>query len=434
MDTDGDDLTVDSGTILQDIQSERRTWAESSTSLYNRNSSQLMDAMEMEWGTDIVASVQLLVLDTNVLVSQLQLLRSLVNHLLAIPSQITIVVPGIVIQELDGLRNSSKTNEARRADGSTVVVQVSSLARQANDWLLPLVNQSKVVRGQRMSECPRGNWMYNRDGLQNDDLIVECAAYFAQLYHHVKILSHDRNLGLKAGVEDIMKTTGFVCIGPPSSCTANQLLSKLQARQMEVLPSDPLYASRLEPQIPHIPQTSSSRNTTQPQRLSKKVSSMEVDHEPQPSIASHPLDVLHDQLRSYLIATLPGLVTEGIAQLRHRRESEEREFRQISIHARPARPPLVPLPDDDEWQTWSPKECILWLDKVLPPQKNLRANSALRLAEFIIPYGDRGGRRGRDWGRGDWDATTDCVERFCGEAVAGQLRLAVEQAFTKPTR
>lgn len=146
---------------------------------------------------------QLIILDTNVLISRLPWLKALVNQLLASPDVgTTLIVPGIVIQELDGLRNSQRTNNAKRSDGTTSVVQVAALARQANDWLLPIINRVACVRGQKSTESPRGNWMYNRSGvrgpllpigapadptrtaqMENDDLILECAIYFARAHN-----------------------------------------------------------------------------------------------------------------------------------------------------------------------------------------------------------------------------------------------------------
>lgn len=161
----------------------------------------------------------------------------------------TILVPGIVIQELDGLRQSTRMNDAQTSKGVRTQVSVATLARQANDWLLPIINRLECLRGQKMTESHRGNWMYNRAGvstehlsslrrrsdanrfrmvpqLQNDDLILECAHYFVHTNNlrpgargikigshgtpklnsfytpeHVTILTYDKNLQLKAGVE-----------------------------------------------------------------------------------------------------------------------------------------------------------------------------------------------------------------------------------------
>lgn len=158
---------------------------------------------------------------------------------------------------------------------------------------------------------------------------------------------------------------------------------------------------------------------------------LDADHHHSPSPPPHPLSILHDQLRSYITATLPELVGEAAAQLRHAREVEERERRNVSVHARSAaRSP--PIPEEAEWKTWSPKESILWLDKALPLQATMPTTAAVKLAEFITPYGERGGRKGESWSRGDWKTAADAVERLCGGSVASELRIAVEQAFLQP--
>lgn len=107
------------------------------------------------------------ILDTNVLVSCLHLIQQLVHEQMQRNKhEVLFVVPGIVIQELDGLRAKEG---------------VSAAARRANDWLLPRVNRLPCLRGQRTSESPRGNWMYNREGASpwpsNDSLITNRQAF-----------------------------------------------------------------------------------------------------------------------------------------------------------------------------------------------------------------------------------------------------------------
>lgn len=123
------------------------------------------------------------VLDTNVLISYLHLIQKLVQtQIQQHRRDVTLLIPGIVIQELDGLR-------ARKES-------VSNAARRANDWLLPLVNRVPCLRGQKTTDSPRGNWMHNREGVsdytlslppadrtwesqfQNDDLVLECANHY----------------------------------------------------------------------------------------------------------------------------------------------------------------------------------------------------------------------------------------------------------------
>lgn len=153
---------------------------------------------------------------------------------------------------------------------------------------------------------------------------------------------------------------------------------------------------------------------------------MELDgsssHRQQNVPPSHPLSVVHDQLRVYLIATLPGVVAQGVEQLRQLEEEE----RGISIHARTKGRP--PIPSEEEQAGWTPSQSILWLDKVLPAA-GCSPSAARKFAEFVKPYGENGGRRGQDWARGDWLATCDSLDRYCGAGLGRELREAVERAY-----
>lgn len=144
----------------------------------------------------------------------------------------------------------------------------------------------------------------------------------------------------------------------------------------------------------------------------------------------HALCTLQERLRAYLISTLPQVVERNLPRARLIRERQEHEERQISIHAKASRPPLIPIPDADESQNWTPRQCILWLDKVLPKEDKLGANVSVKLADLITPPGQRGGRKGTDWSRGDWLEAAGAVERYCGTEVGQELRTAVEQAIS----
>ncbi|CDZ98573.1 PIN domain [Phaffia rhodozyma] len=87
-----------------------------------------------------------LCLDTNVILSQLPLLRS-VHHLVltmypAEPSPISFLIPFAVLRELDGLKSSTKLVQQSRIPGqpgtdrSTHAITVGYLAQRANRWLL----------------------------------------------------------------------------------------------------------------------------------------------------------------------------------------------------------------------------------------------------------------------------------------------------------
>ncbi|KAG9046350.1 hypothetical protein FS837_004574 [Tulasnella sp. UAMH 9824] len=442
MDTDEDDYTLDSSTAVEDVR-VGRTIAKSS----EYQNSDLMDAMEFDWElTPVKPSATLIIVDTNVLISQLPLLKLTVEQLQSSSPSINVlfVIPGIVIQELDGLRNSKKQNEARKADGSLTVVSVSGVARRANDWLLPLVNRSPFIRGQKTSESPRGNWMYGRESMENDDLVIECANHFSAAMRvppeNMRILSYDKNIKLKAKIE------GYECFGPSPGWNASQLLANLvtpsqfsrtpqnsQRPDWEKVAQQKREAARATSSVAlHRSSTTLSTSYSAP-------ASPQVDH----TQSSHPLNVIQEQLRTYLIAALPGLIQAGIDVVRKEQEAEAQRYANVSIYAKrapPCRLSNMPIPSEEEWRSWTLRQAIMWVDKVFSGKAvgNSTAYAAVdssssgKLADLIASYaqGERGARRGQDWSRGDWSNATDAVERFCGTEIAGQLRSAVEQAFS----
>lgn len=119
----------------------------------------------------------------------------------------------------------------------------------------------------------------------------------------------------------------------------------------------------------------------------------------------HPLTELQQHVRGYLIRHLPSLVEAAVVRVQRQQQIEAEEDRKVSIHARPKRPPRVPIPDEEEWREWSPAESILWLDKVLPRSSKLPASASAKLIEFIRPHGEKGARKGEAWGRGECTVT-----------------------------
>ncbi|KAG9019522.1 hypothetical protein FRB90_000831 [Tulasnella sp. 427] len=438
MDTDEDDYTLDSTSVVEDIRIGRAT---AKTHEYRR--SDLTDAMEVDWElTQAKPSSTLVIIDTNVLISQLPLLKSTIQQLHSSPNsfEITFVIPGIVIQELDGLRNSNKQNEARRADGSMTLVSVSVLARQANDWLLPLVNRSPFIRGQKTSESPRGNWMYGRQSMENDDLVIECANYFAStmsiLPENMRLLSYDKNIRLKANIE------GYDCLGPSPGWNSSQLLSSLV--NVSQVPRTPQNSQRPDWAKVAMQRREANRTTPSSQSTSSipasTAQSRPISYQSNvaPSIPRHPLNVIQEQLRGYLIAELPVLIQKSIDSIRQEQEAEEGRSKNISKYAKrapPSRLLAIPIPSEEEWRGWTLRQAILWTDKVLACKGEgkiaVSGISSGKLADVVASYagGERGARRGQDWSRGDWSSATDEVERFFGIEVSGQLRSAVEQAF-----
>ncbi|KAJ2804210.1 hypothetical protein H4R20_002596 [Coemansia guatemalensis] len=127
------------------------------------------------------------VVDTNYFIDHLPLLRSLSE--LGLELGLVLVVPWVVIQELDGLKSSSRVTNT---SGSQTVA-IASLARSATRFLDDELGQSgSALRCQKKSE-------YLVDEIEGDDKILDCCLYFLNKKGlPVAILTKDRNLTVKA--------------------------------------------------------------------------------------------------------------------------------------------------------------------------------------------------------------------------------------------
>ncbi|KAK4706177.1 hypothetical protein P7C70_g27, partial [Phenoliferia sp. Uapishka_3] len=157
------------------------------------------------------------VLDTNILLRYLPLLRSLVDVLGDRPTRtLQFLVPHIVVQELDGLKSSTRMttqslitthDESNPGSANNRQASIGTLSRAASKWLLQVLPSPgcppTFVRGQRQFESliPRVNG--RRSGGTNDDEILDVARYFAGLAQRVVLLSDDKNLCVKAQFEHV---------------------------------------------------------------------------------------------------------------------------------------------------------------------------------------------------------------------------------------
>ena len=146
-------------------------------------------------------------------------------------------------------------------------------------------------------------------------------------------------------------------------------------------------------------QTSKAQRRTLRTNISRARSSsdaMEVDEE-EPVRPSHPLDVLHLDVVEHFSRLLLGAVDRvgGPEVGRHGPPSG-----QVSQHAPNwARIGLV---------DWTPRECVQYLGR----NEGLRGSVAAldKLENFLMYPDKRGGRKGQDWTRSDWDSCVLTLE------------------------
>ncbi|CAO3652437.1 unnamed protein product [Cunninghamella echinulata] len=156
-----------------------------------------------------------------------------------------LIVPWVVIQELDGLKRSHSKQSTKGKQE-----RVDELARKAMRFLEGLlVKQSPALRGQKTNE------IYDNDNIKTyvgDDRILDCCLYFRyRLEKPVKLLSNDRNLCIKAMVH---------CIEAISS------ESKLKLKELLELVSLGQSVMQLEPSI-HFSSTHTDSFLTQHQAI-----------------------------------------------------------------------------------------------------------------------------------------------------------------------
>lgn len=163
-----------------------------------------------------------LVVDTNFMLTHLDIVEELRE--LAEEYKQVIIVPWIVVQELDGLKSSTRKNydSISSADDTAAPETIGFLARKATAWIYQAFAQrdSRVV-GQKLTQRIDKN-------LKGDDSILDCCLYFQEEYLLLTvILSNDRNMCNKSLVHNI-KTVTYT-----KTLTAKQISEMVQAEVPE---------------------------------------------------------------------------------------------------------------------------------------------------------------------------------------------------------
>ncbi|RHZ58182.1 hypothetical protein Glove_375g14 [Diversispora epigaea] len=138
--------------------------------------------------------VPYVVVDTNFLISHLAFLKKIImEH--AKESKLFVIIPWIVLQELDGLKSRpSKIYDSPKNSQPNL----QKLAENAIYFLHScLIDKLNGIRGQRLDEK-----LEKHDS--NDDKILDCCRYFHKTTSSpIILLSNDKNLCVKAMVHDL---------------------------------------------------------------------------------------------------------------------------------------------------------------------------------------------------------------------------------------
>lgn len=134
----------------------------------------------------------LLVLDTNIFISHLNFIVNLKDHGVSGVGFPILVVPWVVLQELDFLKNEKASRNVNRKAVPAVQFVYSCLkCRHPHVW-----GQSMQQAGQKFCGLREEN---------NDDRVLQCCLQYQQLhpYAHVVLCSDDKNLCCKALVSHV---------------------------------------------------------------------------------------------------------------------------------------------------------------------------------------------------------------------------------------
>lgn len=194
-----DMMDVDDPGILESINSavaENRTHVPSPISLGKKPTATLGTVVDVI-PQDIQSIVPVLVIDTNFLLSHLAIIEELrsLHH----QYEYYIVIPWIVIQELDGLKSASDRSRLNNDRGKS---NVNVLARLSINWIYrQLAGNDDAVIGQKLTEIIDLN-------LNGDDAILDCCRFFQERRNALTvILSNDKNLCAKALIHGIKTVT-----------------------------------------------------------------------------------------------------------------------------------------------------------------------------------------------------------------------------------
>lgn len=372
-------------------------------------------------------------LDTNVLLGYLDVLDQFIRDSESCLAPIQIVVPGIVVQELDYQKCS------RSAD-------LQWNARMASTWILEQLKRKRTVKGQAYGETLQvsGTWK-KRDGkdMSNDDLIVDCCLYFGNRHRRVVVASADHNLCTNALSQSIAIINPRDTKKWSSRLLATHVFNdRPDTEQIALNFGGPSEIRRSKCQREALEKDLGEQPP--PQYLEKESDGMEIDDghgmDFEPS-REHLLDNLHRQVLGHFTSLLMELVRRVAPQLF---SQDAIGVGNVSIHS-----PLAGLIRKPGAQ-WKAADCVQLLSTtstgIFPKSathgdiRTIKAGST-RLASFVTdPYEDCG-RKGQEWSRADWYfclEVLECLGRVWGDEPIllslAMLRPQVDVDFVQPMR
>ncbi|KAL1694490.1 PIN domain-containing protein [Schizophyllum commune] len=327
-----------------------------------------------------------LILDTNILLHFFDVLVRFVEDVEKHGVPLVVVVPGIVVRELDSQKN--------RRD-------LSWGSRRASTWLLKKIHDQKsAVRGQALGDTMRSskNWTVREDNERdnnNDYDILDCWRYFASTGKRSVLLSNDNNLRLAVSVECQNGNVRGEAMQPKAhGWSSREMAEMLYGKEYKYLFKDFGDDSKRY----------TKKKNVKVQLAQVDEDAMDMDEpmkEPDDWILpKHALDILHLNVVNHFEYLLQMLVqraagpNHSIGKDTGSRYQPEWEKKPIS--------------------QWVAPDCIEFLQKQRRTEFPSGSTDERRLCRFLSREHTRGagGRRGAMWSRADWDQNLALLERL----------------------
>ncbi|THH14885.1 hypothetical protein EW146_g5508 [Bondarzewia mesenterica] len=329
--------------------------------------------------------VAYLVLDTNVLLDHLDALQQFVSDVESMLMPVVVVIPGVVLSELDGQKNRPG---------------LAWSARRASTWLLKKVKERRSVRGQTHEEtCKRsGKWNVLdlgevRGSETNDDLIMDCCQYFCEKLipghpAYAILCSSDKNLCIKC------ESKGIRSYSPSHTWNSREMAKFIfQGLDLDFSRFDSYPTKVLRHRA----------GTQREAALHHDDDMMDIDDAEDIYMLapSHPLDALHLEVIDHFSPLLLELVDRVGGSSVPRTQEEAAELK--SVHA--------PSWTRVRLWDWTPAMCLECLTSSKKPPQTVPG-----LDVFLLkPYHKDAcgtGRRGQDWTKAQWTNAQEALEKI----------------------
>ncbi|KAG0709744.1 PIN domain-containing protein [Suillus ampliporus] len=353
---------------------------------------------DVEMQAPLLEELIVVVLDTNILLDYLDVIQAFVAEVEEQGLPVMVIIPGVVIYELDGQKNRER---------------LSWFARRASTWLLKKVKERRTVKGQALDETCKASRNWKKRDLDavlefgsersNDSLIIDCCKYFLHIRQRRTFLcSKDKLLTVEAESESV----STISPDRDAFCSRDiaQALFGFEASRFKFSGYHPTYRNSSVNLIQATP-------TSEPDD-----DGMDIDDDcssvPQLLHPSHSLDLLHLQVIEYFT----GLLLELVARIAGPEVQSFGRNISASKHA--------PAFSRKGFATWGALECLDYIGT----KKSLPKTSP-RVDTFMTrPYEGVGARRGQDWSRRDWETALKGLREIGDQWQDGSIRESVPAA------